>query len=226
MSEVNGQFGGLKVQELLLDSGEYVYVQPLSIYVVRALQDKAEEKHPSPDKTEYEKPVDDDKALEPGLMIPAESNPDYQKAYDEAAEKRSQWTNDQAVLLCINPVEGQDTLIKKYKARVQQLRDLMPIPEDEWEATLKCCIMGSTDDYGRVITAIRGSGAPREDEIRDGMRIFRPLVRKTRPPRDDRQPEPSSPKAENETETQQPDGAIRSGAGVGVEVTKSAARPS
>jgi len=193
MSENNGQFGGKKVFEILLDSGEYVHVQPLSIYVVRALRTKAEELFPSPDKKAYEKPLDEQKAVEPGQMIPAEENPEYQKLYDIAQEKQWRYVNDQSAMLSIEVAIGREKAIAKYQERIAQFRGVMSVPDDAWEATLKMCILTSTEDYNTVMLAVQGKTIlPSEEEVRDGMRIFRCAIRKERPARRDRKQEPQS----------------------------------
>jgi hypothetical protein len=178
MNEINGQFGGKKVFEILLDSGELVHVQPLSIYVVRALENKAQEIYPFPDKAEYEKPLDDAKALEPGQKIPAEENPDYQKAYTNATKLQARYSNERCFMLSIEPVVGREKLIAKYKTRIAQMREMMTLPDDDWEATLRFCVLTSSEDYIRVTAAIQGGAeVVSEEEIRDGMRIFRCYVR-------------------------------------------------
>jgi Trp operon repressor len=222
MDALNDQFGGLKVQELLLDSGEYVYVQSLSIYAIRALQDKAEELFPAPDKSEYEKPLPEDKAIEPGQVIPAEENPDYQQRMKIIEEQRSQYVNHQAIVLCVHPRVEKEALIKKYAARLEQMRQIMVVPPDEWEATLKMCVIASQEDSGQIAVAIRGLNTiPSEEEVVDGMRIFRPLLRKEKPYRNNRKSQSSRIATQDTAETQPGDGTIRSGASVGISEAQS-----
>jgi len=216
MSEDNGQFGGKIVHEHLLDSGEYIYVQPLSIYLVRALRDKAEELYPFPDKTLYERKLDDAKSLEPGQMIPAEENPDYQKLYDEAAENQQSHVNLQCIALSVEPVQGRQAMIDKYKDRVAQLRAMMDIPEDEWDATLRFCVLTSKQDFNKITNSIMGQRLPGEEDILDGMRIFRCYVRKEITNGNHPDQEPQSVAADNAVESQHHQGTVRSGAGVGV----------
>jgi hypothetical protein len=216
MSENNGQFGGKKVFEILLDSGEIVYVQPLSIYLIRALRQKAEELFPFPDKTRYERALDDDKALEPGQMIPAEDNPDYRAAYDSADKKQQAYVNDQCVLLSVEPVQDKQTIIAKYQTRLDQLRDILTLPDDAWDATLRFCLMTSQQDFNKVTEAIMGRALPREEDILDGMRIFRCYLRENTAVRSDRKEKPQGTDEDHALEPQPDSGTVQPGASVGV----------
>lgn len=220
MDEINGQFGGMKRFELLMDSGEYVRVQPLSIYLVRALRDKAEELFPFPDKTQYEKALDDAKAIEPGQVIPAEDNPEYQKLYDDAAAKQTQYTNDHCIALSVEPLQGREVMIAKYRDRVTQLRAIMTLPEDDWDATLRFCIMTSRDDFNKVTSAIMGNALPREECIVDSMRIFRCYVRQKAADGDHPEEKPQGAAADQPAESQSDHGTVQSGTGVGVANTE------
>lgn len=216
MDEINGQYGGKVVHEHLLDSGEVIYVQPLSIYVIRALQDKAEELYPYPNKSDYEKPLDEAKAIEPGQVIPAEDNPEYQKLYDLARDKQQNYANDQAITLSVEPVQGRQAMIDKYKERVAQMRQIMTLPEDEWAATLRFCVLTSRSDFNKVTASIMGHRLPGEEDILNGMRIFRGHVRKTTSNGSDTKSESQIPPTDHPTESQHHQGAIRSGAVVGM----------
>lgn len=210
MNEINGQFGGQRVYELLLDSGEYVYVQPLSIYVVRALQDKALELFPFPEKATYEKPMNEAVALEPGQMIPAEENPEYRRLYDETHEKQQQYVNNHSIAFAVEPVLGHEAMIAKYQSRLDQMRKVIALPDDAWDATLRFCIITSRQDYNRVSSAIMGMiKTPSEEEVIDGMRIFRCDIRKSGLDRSHRKEEPQSAASEDAAETQRRQGTVR-----------------
>lgn len=182
MSENNGQFGGVVTYELLLDSGEYVRVQPFSLYAIRALRATAEEKFPFPDKTEYEKPMDAEKSLDGNMTIPAEENPDYRRLYEEAEEKQGRYVDDHCFALCVEPATSREAMVAKYKDRLAQMRKVMKLPKDDWDATLRFCIITSPRDYAQVVRAIQGKALPSEEEIVDAMRLFRCYVSK--PPAD------------------------------------------
>lgn len=181
MDEINGQYGGKKVFELLMDSGEYVHVQPLSIYVVQALREKSRTLYPYPDKARYERKLEDAKAIEPGQVIPAEENPEYQALYDAADEKQQTYVNLQCIALSVEPLQGRQAMIAKYKDRVKQMRAVMDLPDDAWDATLRFCIISSKQDLGKISNAIMGNALPREEDILNGMRIFRCYVRQETP---------------------------------------------
>lgn len=216
MNEITEQFGGNVVREHLMDSGEVVYVQPLSIYLVRALRSKAEELYPFPDKAKYEKVLDDDKALESGQVIPAEDNPEYQKLYDTASEKQQNYVNEKSLVLSVEPAMGRKAMVAKYKARIAQMRDMMTLPEDDWEATLLFCIIASPQDSNKIYEAIMGRGLPREEDILNGMRIFRCYVRKETVNGSHPEQKPQSATTNHSSEPQPDSGVVQSGAVVGM----------
>lgn len=221
MNELNGQYGGKVVHEHLLDSGEIVYVQPLSIYLVRALREKAEELFPFPDKSKYEKVLDDDKAIEPGQTIPAEENPDYQKLYDEADTQQQAYVNEHCIALSVEPVQGRQVMIEKYKDRVAQMRTMMTLPDDEWDATLRFCIMTSRQDFNKITNSIMGQRLPGEDDIMFGMRIFRCYVRKDPTHGSHSEQEPQGAAENHLAESQQHQGTVRPGTSVGLVIAQS-----
>lgn len=193
MSE-NGKISGQKTFAIPMESGDYLLIQPLSVYAIQALERRAEELYPFPAKADYEMELDPDKALVPGQKIPAEENPDYKNAYDIARSKQRRYVNDKALALSVDVEGGKDYAIAKYAERIAQMRDMMTLPEDEWEATLFFCLIGSQEDLSNIVMAINGQNTlPTEEEIRDGMRLFRCSLRQPRPARRDRQAEPSRP---------------------------------
>jgi len=171
------QFAGQKVIELILDSGETVYVKPLSILHYHALVMRAEQEYPYPDPKPYEKEIDASKTLEPGEVIPATQNPAYQVLCKAIDEQRKTWQYRQYILLSVEVVDQKATL-ERHQARVEKLRAMMALPEDAWEATLLYSIISSTDDYNRVLSATSGQMLVTEEEISNGWRIFRPRIQR------------------------------------------------
>jgi hypothetical protein len=177
---MTNQFAGQKVIELILDSGETVYVKPLSILHYHALVVQAEKQYPYPDPKPYEKEIDASKTLEPGEVIPAAQNPAYQALCKDIDEQRKTWQYRQYILLAVEVIDQKATL-ERHKDRVARMRAMMTLPEDAWEATLLYSIISSTEDYNRVLNATSGQMLVTEEEISNGWRIFRPRIQRSTP---------------------------------------------
>ena len=160
--------------ELALDSGETVLVRRLSPYTRQGLFVRAEELHPYPDKKAFEKPLADVVAnAMPGLMMPAEDNPDYKAAFHEAKLQQAKWFNDAVIESGVveDSKEGRELTIERYKPRIQHLRTLMKLPDDEWQATVLHGLITTREDRVRIIKA--SNETLTEEEIRVAMRSFR-----------------------------------------------------
>lgn len=170
---------GQKVIELEMDSGATILVKPLSVIMAIALRSKSETVLPYPDPTPYERKLDDSVTLEPGQVVPASQNPDYVELCKAVDAKRGTWIALESVPLC---VVRDDSLIKHFKADLAHKRDMLgdQVPEDEWRATLMYCVISSTQDYDRIISASSGNMIVTEAEIRDGWRIFRRPISRDR----------------------------------------------
>jgi len=174
-------YKGQKVTELILDSGEMVYVKSLSVYIRRGLKSKAEALYPYPDKGAYEILVDPEKAAIPGMTHPAEDNPEYQAVIAEIEDTRLQWYIDHLISEFCEWPAGKESLIAKYAEQVKSLSDILDIEGDEWEATWRYCLIGDAD-RNNIIQAANGNLILTEGEVRDAMRIFRPVVQGSRHP--------------------------------------------
>lgn len=173
--DTEDSYKGQKVIELVLDSGELVLVKPMSVYLRQAIAAKAETLYPFPDEADYERPVDPEKAAIPGMMHPAKDNPDYQLKLAEISTERLSWYTDYLIGTIIEWPAGKTALMAKYAEQVEQLAGVLDIQEDAWEATWKYCLVGDVDRQN-IMQAVNGNLMLTEGEVRDAMRIFRPVV--------------------------------------------------
>jgi hypothetical protein len=176
------QFVGQKVVELVMDSGETVYVKPLSIPLLYAIMDKSAVEYPYPDPKPYEKALDDSITFEPGQVLPAGHNEEYRALCAKADDRRRRWQNVQIVLLCVQ-VEDKQALLDKYGDTIEDIGKIVDVPEDAWEAVLLYCILSSVQDYNQVVLAANGSMVVTEEAVRGTWRIFQPEIRRSRPVR-------------------------------------------
>lgn len=165
---------GKKVVLIDLDSGEQIYAAPISPLIINAILRQSEVAFPYPDDTPYRLPLEN--AAIPGDMLPATENPRYMALMAEVTTERRKFQNDAVVFASVNDAPlGKDTLIAKYADAVENMRAIVPLPENAWHATLNL-LVASKQDYTLVINAATESLPLTPDEVRDGMRIFRPQI--------------------------------------------------
>lgn len=167
-----------KVVEFDLDSGETVHVRPRSFFVRRALTEKAEKLFPLPDKAAYEKEIDPSLTVFPGEKTPADQNPEYLELVRDAKARQLTWINDQFIKLVADFPAGKEKLIKKYADELKDLGEIIDLPADEWEATLFFCLIRTETDRNRVMQAGLDNLQLEEGEVLNGLRIFRPKLRR------------------------------------------------
>lgn len=167
--------------EVPLDSSEVVLVRPLSPFALQALQEAARQAFPPPDKKAFEKPLSDiaPNAM-PGVMMPAEENPEYQVALKN---NRADYNGKMIELtllagVIVDTPEGREATIERYAGRMERLRKLVPLPEDDWLATTMYGMLSSFADRGRVASA--AINPLTEKEVRFALRSFRCEVQRDR----------------------------------------------
>lgn len=178
----NGSNGSVKivpkVTEILLDSGIRVHVAPLSRYQRNALQERAEQIYPMPDKTLYEEELSEDVAI-PGTKIPAEENPEYQNEVGLVLRARSEFISTHMMNLCLTYPDfpgGKEELIAYFATDIAAQREIMNLPDDPWEATLRFAIIRSVADERDTGDIIRESFPITESEVSEAIRVFRPAI--------------------------------------------------
>lgn len=160
--------------EMQLDSGEIVLIRRLSPFARQALLNRAEEIHPSPDKKPFERPLSDitPNAM-PGVMMAAEENPDYKAALQTAKIAQMKWFNDAVIQsgVVADSKEGRELTIERFRPRLQSLRELMSLPDNEWLATVLYGMITTKEDRIRIVKAAIETLT--EEDIRLAMRSFR-----------------------------------------------------
>lgn len=163
--------------EMQLGSGEIVLIRRLSPFARQALLNRAEEIHPNPEKKLFERPLSDTvpNAM-PGVMAAAEDNPDYKAALQTAKIAQMKWFNDAVIQsgVVVDSKEGRELTIERYRPRLDVLRALVALPENEWQATVLYGLMTTANDRIQVIRAAIETLT--EADVRLAMRSFRSEV--------------------------------------------------
>lgn len=155
--------------------GTDIYVPRFNAFMYNAIQKRAEELYPLPDPTPFQKPVPD--ALIEGDMTPASQNPEYQKAVVQVMLKRNQYWQD-AVL---SALEVRDTkreqIVAVFISSIEPMRQYVDMPEDNFAAVMRYCVLKPAE-YIEVINSARKEQPLTQEEIREGLRIFRRVIQR------------------------------------------------
>jgi len=164
-----------KLIEVKLDSGELVYVQPLSHWGQQAILDRIDEDYPPPNPDAYQR------KLEGSILdanIPLEANAEYQAALKQHRDLRNKVFISRLFEagVVVDTPEGKDATLARYAARLAQRRAVMKLPADDWLACVMFVLVTSTADMINVMNAATLSLG--EDEVRRALRSFRRNVQR------------------------------------------------
>lgn len=153
-----------------------VLVPRLSAFMIDAIKKRATELYPLPDPEPYQQPIDG--ALIPGDLLPAVQNPEYQKLVMAVMLQRNRYLQ-YAVLSAIEIPDGDDTIshgevVALYQPVLENMRQVAIIPDNEnvFALTLHYCVL-KTDEYMEIVNAAIKEQPLSQEEVRDGLRIFR-----------------------------------------------------
>lgn len=167
-------------------SGVVLHITPLNLATVRAVQQKAQEVYPYPEKAPYELPLEN--TFSPDTKDSAENNPEYVLKCAEIDKQRRIWA-DRAVFdyaVRFPAYATRQDLINAFAPRLLELRKIAVLPDDDYDAILLYIILSGneivsnknglsdgTTEYTRVILAAMQALPLTGEEIAEGIRFFR-----------------------------------------------------
>ncbi len=171
-------------------SGVVFHITPINLPTLRAIQLKAQDLHPYPDKGPYQRP--EENAFADNQLTPAEDNPEYVAACAAVDNERAQWTDraifDYATFCPAYPTPAD--MVEAFKSELAKLRKIAVLPEDDYEAVLLHLVLSwnqvgvdkernlkpTQSDYSRIIQLAIQTVALTASEVAQGIRFFRPTV--------------------------------------------------
>lgn len=163
-------------------NGGVIGVSPLPPILRQELTYKAYQKVPPVDRAQYE--VVDTLAFVPGDVIPAEKNPEFEKAmkgYHKAADKELV-----KMILCscvhvpILDVNGrvvewksEQQLIDEWNAEITKYVSVTGIDEPHYLLALEFGYLNEVSDHQAVIDAAQGTLPLSGEEVIEGVKFFR-----------------------------------------------------
>lgn len=170
-------------------SGVIFHITPINLPTLRAIQLKAQDKFPYPDKRPYQQL--EEKGFAEGQLTPAEENPQYLLDCQTVDHERAQWVDrtifDYAAYCPKYPTK--EAMIDGFREKLTKLREIAVLPEDDYEAILFHLVLtwnqvGAKDgqfepvgtEFARIVRLAIQTVALTADEVSAGIRFFRPYV--------------------------------------------------
>lgn len=156
-------------------TGVELYVQPVSPFTFRAIRQKALALYPDPDPKPFERPMPN-AALE-GDMIPGTEHPEWGKLSEAQNRLRSNFVTQSLMIVACAQTPNKQALIERFQDEIEAIRQIVPIPENAWEATLLHGILKGQREPGEI-TDLASENLPlTPDEVVEGVaRFFRYTV--------------------------------------------------
>lgn len=161
-------------------SGVIVHVTPLSPFTIAGVRERAEQELPYPDPKPYEAEIEN--AADPSIKLPASDNPAYKALCAPIDEDRKAWRLQAYIdVSCAFPdFASLDALIGHFRPRLEALRKVTVMGEDDWLNVLNHCVFSGSNDRLTVINiALQNETIPlTPGEVVEGIRFFRLALQK------------------------------------------------
>lgn len=161
-------------------SGVIFHITPISLPTLRAIQLKAQDIYPYPDKAPYQIPDPAEVAFTEGQMSKAEDNPEYVEACKAVDKERGQWV-DKAVFnyaAKMPKYPTKDALIEAYSKQLEALKEIAVFDEidTDYDIVLLNFVLTGNADYSTIIRLAVQAVALTAEEISNGIRFFRSKI--------------------------------------------------
>lgn len=192
ISQGNDTIGKPSIVRFETQAGVVLHITPLNLATLRAINLKANELFPYPDKKPYEVPLEN--AFVEGMVDSAENNPEYLKACEPVDQQRKEWTYNAVFQYAVRfqDYPTRENVINAFAPRLLELRKIAIVQEDDYEAILHHLVLTGntvirgnkdawqalTSEYVDVIQIAIQTVALTPEEVTQGVRFFRVDLRR------------------------------------------------
>lgn len=163
-------------------SGVIFHITPLSLPTLRAIQLKAADIHPYPDKAPYQVPDPVEVAFTEGQKSRAEDNPDYIEACKKVDTERAKWVDKTVFTYAAKMPKypTKEAVLTAYEGQLKALKEIAVFDkdDDDYDVILLNFILTGNADYATIIRLAVQAVALTPEEVSAGIRFFRPRVPK------------------------------------------------
>ena len=157
--------------EITTATGVILWVYPMTLADQQALRTAAKRIYPEPNPKDYAQKLDPEESLIPETS--GKESAAYETARIDFENAVNQYVTDGFYAGFVDSPQGRDTLINAYKHQLSLKRGVVPMPDNEWAATLKHAILQTAKDAAAVIAAGQALLPLTGGEVAEGVRIFR-----------------------------------------------------
>lgn len=161
-------------------SGVIFHITPLSLPTLRAIQLKAQDIYPYPDKAPYQVPDPVEVAFTEGQMSKAEDNPDYIEACKAVDTERSKWVDKTVFTYAAKMPKfpTKEAVLSTYSEPLKALKEIavFDAEDDDYDLIMLNFILTGNTDYVTIIRLAVQAVALSAEEVSAGIRFFRARV--------------------------------------------------
>jgi len=163
-------------------SGVIFHITPLSLPTVRAIQLKAADIYPYPDKSPYQVPDPVEVAFADGQKSRAEDNPDYIEACKKVDSERVKWVGKTvfkyAAKMPKYPTE--ESLLNAYGEQLKALKEIAILDNEDsdYDNIILNFVLTGANDYATIFQMAVQQVALTPEEVSAGIRFFRARIPK------------------------------------------------
>ena len=163
-------------------SGVIFHITPISLPTLRAIQLKASDLYPYPDKAPYQ--IDDpvEVAFTEGQKSRAEDNPEYIEECKKVDTERSKWVDKTVFTYAARMPKypTREAVLLAYGEQLNTLKDIAVFDkdDDDYDLIMLNFILTGNNDYATIIKLAVQVVALTPEEVSAGIRFFRARVPK------------------------------------------------
>ena len=158
-------------------SGVIFHIQPVNVATLQAMNVKAANELPPPDKTLYEVEDPEDVAFTPGQKSRAEDNPEYIKAFNVILKERNRLISrrvfEYAASMPKYPTKA--SLVEAFKPQLERLKEISTFNEndEDYDIILINLVLSGAKDYDTIISTALQQTTLAPAEVAQGVKMFR-----------------------------------------------------
>lgn len=157
--------------EITTATGIILWVYPMTLADQQALRTAAKKIITEPNPQDYAQALDPEESFIPTTS--GKNTEAYEKAMSAYEGQINQYVTDGFYAGFVDSPLGRDVLVQAYKRQLDLKRDVVPMPQNAWAATLRHAILQTAKDASTVIAAGQALLPLTGGEVADGIRIFR-----------------------------------------------------
>lgn len=158
-------------------SGVIFHILPVNVATLQAMNVKAANEIPAPDKEAYRIPDPEDVAFTPGQASRAEDNPEYIKDLNTVIRERSRLVARRVFEYAASMPKypTREALVNAFKLQLDKLKAITAFNEEDsdYDLILLNIVLSGAKDYDTIVSTALQQTTLAPAEVAQGVRMFR-----------------------------------------------------